>query len=169
MPDGVNLSRRSLFRGRLSAPRPEVQLPWSVSWADFVADCTRCGDCLTACPEQILVKGDGGFPTVAFQRGDCPCCGECVSACQVPVSRPTTQTPWDYVAHIEAGCLASAQVFCQRCQDSCEQQAIRFSPQLGRVPTPSIHTESCNGCGACVADCPVGSIRVGAPHQGSST
>lgn len=169
MPDGVNLSRRSLFRGRLSAPRPEVQLPWSVSWADFVADCTRCGDCLTACPEQILIKGDGGFPTVDFQRGECTFCGECVSACQVPVFRPTTQTPWDYVAHIEAGCLASAQVFCQRCQDSCEQQAIRFSPQLGRVPTPSIQTESCNGCGACVADCPVGSIRVGVPHQGSST
>ncbi len=109
MPDGVNLSRRSLFRGRLSAPRPEVQLPWSVSWADFVADCTRCGDCLTACPEQILIKGDGGFPTVDFQRGECTFCGECVSACQVPVFRPTTQTPWTDVAHIEAGCLASAQ------------------------------------------------------------
>lgn len=168
MPDGVNLSRRSLFRGRLSAPRPEVQLPWSVSWADFVADCTRCGDCLTACPEQILIKGDGGFPTVDFHRGECTFCTECVSACQAPVFRPTTQTPWEYVAHIEAGCLATAQVFCQRCQDSCEQQAIRFSPQLGRVPTPSIHTESCNGCGACVADCPVGSIRVGAPHEGSA-
>ena len=168
MPDGVNLSRRSLFRGRLSAPRPEVQLPWSVSWADFVADCTRCGDCLTACPEQILIKGDGGFPTVAFPRRECPFRGECVSPYHVPAFRPTTQTPWDYVAHIEAGCLASAQVFCQRCQDSCEQQAIRFSPQLGRVPTPSIHTESCNGCGACVADCPVGSIRVGAPHEGSA-
>ncbi|WP_461601801.1 ferredoxin-type protein NapF [Aeromonas rivipollensis] len=169
MPDGVNLSRRSLFRGRLSAPRPEVQLPWSVSWADFVADCTRCGDCLTACPEQILVKGDGGFPTVDFQRGECTFCGECVSACQAPVFRPTTQTPWDYVAHIEGGCLAHEQVFCQRCQDSCEHSAIRFSPQLGRVPTPSIDLELCNGCGACVADCPVGSIRVGAPHQGSST
>ena len=60
-----------------------------------------------------------------------------------------------------AGCLATAQVFCQRCQDSCEQQAIRFSPRLGRVPTPSIHAESCNGCGACVADCPVGSISIG--------
>ena len=42
-----------------------------------------------------------------------------------------------------------------------EQQAIRFSPRLGRVPTPGIHAESCNGCGACVADCPVGSISIG--------
>ncbi|MFQ2711871.1 ferredoxin-type protein NapF [Aeromonas caviae] len=161
MTDGVNLSRRGLFRGRLSAPKAGIQLPWSVSWGEFVAGCTRCGDCLAACPEQILIMGDGGFPTVDFHRGECTFCTECVSACQAPVFRPTTQTPWEYVAHIEAGCLATAQVFCQRCQDSCEQQAIRFSPRLGRVPTPGIHAESCNGCGACVADCPVGSISIG--------
>lgn len=164
MPDGVNLSRRGLFRGRLSAPEPETRLPWSLSWPDFVADCTRCGDCLTACPEQILVKGDGGFPTLDFSRGECTFCTECVSACELPLFRPVTEAPWDYVAHIEAGCLAHEQVFCQRCQDSCEHNAIRFSPQLGRVPTPSIALELCNGCGACVADCPVGSIRVGAPR-----
>lgn len=164
MPDGVNLSRRGLFRGRLSAPEPETRLPWSLSWPDFVADCTRCGDCLTACPEQILVKGDGGFPTLDFRRGECTFCTECVSACELPLFRPVTEAPWDYVAHIEAGCLAHEQVFCQRCQDSCEHNAIRFSPQLGRVPTPSIDLELCNGCGACVADCPVGSIRVGAPR-----
>ncbi len=161
MTDGVNLSRRGLFRGRLSAPKAGIQLPWSVSWDEFVAGCTRCGDCLAACPEQILIKGDGGFPTVDFHRGECTFCTECVSTCQAPVFRPTTQTPWEYVAHIEAGCLATAQVFCQRCQDSCEQQAIRFSPRLGSVPTPGIHAESCNGCGACVADCPVGSISIG--------
>ena len=161
MTDGVNLSRRGLFRGHLSAPKAGIQLPWSVSWDEFVAGCTRCGDCLAACPEQILIKGDGGFPTVDFHRGECTFCTECVSACQAPVFRPTIQTPWEYVAHIEAGCLATAQVFCQRCQDSCEQQAIRFSPRLGRVPTPGIHAESCNGCGACVADCPVGSISIG--------
>ena len=161
MTDGVNLSRRGLFRGRLSAPKAGIQLPWSVSWDEFVAGCTRCGDCLAACPEQILIMGDGGFPTVDFHRGECTFCTECVSACQAPVFRPTIQTPWEYVAHIEAGCLATAQVFCQRCQDSCEQQAIRFSPRLGRVPTPGIHAESCNGCGACVADCPVGSISIG--------
>ncbi|MGY4106416.1 ferredoxin-type protein NapF [Aeromonas encheleia] len=164
MPDGVNLSRRGLFRGRLSAPEPEARLPWSLSWPDFVADCTRCGDCLAACPEQILVKGDGGFPTLDFSRGECTFCTECVSACELPLFRPVTEAPWDYVAHIEAGCLAHEQVFCQRCQDSCEHNAIRFSPQLGRVPTPSIDLELCNGCGACVADCPVGSIRVGAPR-----
>ena len=171
MTDGVNLSRRGLFRGRLSAPKAGIQLPWSVSWDEFVAGCTRCGDCLAACPEQILIKGDGGFPTVDFHRGECTFCTECVSACQAPVFRPTIQTPWEYVAHIEAGCLATAQVFCQRCQDSCEPNAIRFIPVLGRVPTPTVEPDRCNGCGACVQDCPVGSIKVdgrAAPSGGAS-
>lgn len=163
MPDGVDLSRRGLFRGKLSARTPEVQLPWSISWPDFVADCTRCGDCLAACPEQILVKGDGGFPIVDFQLGECTFCTECVSVCQQPLFRPTSERAWDYVAHIEAGCLALSQVYCQRCQDSCETRAIGFSPRLGQVPTPVIHRDSCTGCGACVADCPVGSIKISMP------
>ena len=160
MPDGVDLSRRGLFRGKLSARTPEVQLPWSIPWSDFVADCTRCGDCLAACPEQILVKGDGGFPIVDFQLGECTFCTECVSACKQPLFRLTTEVAWDYVAHIEAGCLALGQVYCQRCQDSCEPRAIGFSPRLGQVPTPVIDADRCNGCGACVADCPVGSIKI---------
>jgi ferredoxin-type protein NapF len=40
MTDRVNLSRRGLFRGRLSAPKAGIQLPWSVSWDEFVAGCT---------------------------------------------------------------------------------------------------------------------------------
>ncbi|WP_349921640.1 ferredoxin-type protein NapF [Aeromonas veronii] len=163
MPDGVDLSRRSLFRGKLSARTPDVQLPWSIPWPDFVADCTRCGDCLAACPEQILVNGDGGFPIVDFQLGECTFCTECVSACKQPLFRPTTEVAWDYVAHIESGCLALGQVYCQRCQDSCEARAIGFSPRLGQVPTPVINNDLCNGCGACVADCPVGSIKISMP------
>ncbi|MCV5491319.1 ferredoxin-type protein NapF, partial [Escherichia coli] len=62
MPDEIDLARRGLFRGRLRTAEPPVQLPWSVNWSTFVVDCTRCGDCLVACPEQILVNGEGGFP-----------------------------------------------------------------------------------------------------------
>ncbi len=89
--------------------------------------------------------------------------GACVS--------PDQRVPWHYKAHIEANCLANGQVFCQRCQDSCEPNAIRFIPVLGRVPTPTVEPDRCNGCGACVQDCPVGSIKVdgrAAPSGGAS-
>ncbi|WP_421247701.1 ferredoxin-type protein NapF [Aeromonas jandaei] len=160
MPEEIDLARRGLFRGRLRVAEPPVQLPWSVAWPQFSTGCTRCGDCLAACPEQILVNGEGGFPTVDFQRGECTFCGDCVAACKEPLFRPASETPWQYKASIAANCLANGQVYCQRCQDSCEPRAIRFIPTLGRVPTPVIELESCNGCGACVQDCPVGSIKV---------
>ena len=160
MPEEIDLARRGLFRGRLRVAEPPVQLPWSVAWPQFSAGCTRCGDCLGACPEQILVNGEGGFPTVDFQRGECTFCGDCVAACKEPLFRPASETPWQYKASIAANCLANGQVYCQRCQDSCEPRAIRFIPTLGRVPTPVIELDSCNGCGACEQDCPVGSIKV---------
>jgi len=160
MPEEINLARRGLFRGRLRVAEPPVQLPWSVAWSQFSAGCTRCGDCLAACPEQILINGEGGFPSVDFQRGECTFCGDCVAACKEPLFRPASETPWQYKASIAANCLANSQVYCQRCQDSCEPRAIRFIPTLGRVPTPVIELDSCNGCGACVQDCPVGSIKV---------
>ncbi|MBL0609793.1 ferredoxin-type protein NapF [Aeromonas jandaei] len=160
MPEEIDLARRGLFRGRLRVAEPPVQLPWSVAWSQFSTGCTRCGDCLAACPEQILVNGEGGFPTVDFQRGECTFCGDCVAACKEPLFRPASETPWQYKASIAANCLANGQVYCQRCQDSCEPRAIRFIPTLGRVPPPVIELESCNGCGACVQDCPVGSIKV---------
>ena len=160
MPEEIDLARRGLFRGRLRVAEPPVQLPWSVAWPQFSAGCTRCGDCLAACPEQILVNGEGGFPTVDFQRGECTFCGDCVAACKEPLFRPASETPWQYKASIAANCLANSQVYCQRCQDSCEPRAIRFIPTQGRVPTPVIELDSCNGCGACVQDCPVGSIKV---------
>lgn len=93
MPDEIDLARRGLFRGRLRTAEPPVQLPWSVNWSAFVADCTRCGDCLAACPEQILVNGEGGFPVVDFQRGECTFCTECVTVCKVPLFRPTSESP----------------------------------------------------------------------------
>lgn len=160
MPEEIDLARRGLFRGRLRVAEPPVQLPWSVAWPQFSTGCTRCGDCLAACPEQILVNGEGGFPTVDFQLGECTFCGDCVAACKEPLFRPASETPWQYKASIAANCLANSQVYCQRCQDSCEPRAIRFIPTLGRVPTPVIELDSCNGCGACVQDCPVGSIKV---------
>ena len=160
MPDKIDLARRGLFRGRLRTAEPPLQLPWSIAWSAFADGCTRCKECLAACPEQIVIQGEGGFPTLDFRRGECTFCGECITACKEPLFRPTTEAPWHYKAHIEANCLAHSQVFCQRCQDSCEPFAIRFVPMFGRVPTPMVDPERCNGCGACVADCPVSSITV---------
>lgn len=153
------LSRRALLRGAAHA-RPVRRPPWT---GENLTDlCSRCNDCVTACPEQILFRGDGGFPEVRFEQEGCTLCGECADVCQAGVfdlARPAF--PW--VAAIGPTCLALNNIDCQACKDACEPRAVQFRPTLGRVPQPHIDLHACTGCGACVAVCPNQAIDLEAP------
>lgn len=157
----VDLSRRGFFRGR-PRPRAEIRPPWALIEEAFIDQCTRCNDCLKACPQHILVSGDGGYPTVDFSQGECTFCGDCVARCQPKaLSRlEPEQAAWPYKAAIGEDCLPRQGVECRVCGDFCDARAIRFPPRLGGSPLPEIDAEKCTGCGACVAPCPVTAISV---------
>ncbi len=61
------ISRRGLLKGRIGRSRERVRPPWSRPGREFTSRCTRCSDCIEACPEKIIVVGDGGFPEVDFE------------------------------------------------------------------------------------------------------
>jgi len=156
----VDLNRRGFFRGR---PRPQAQIrpPWAQPEGAFIDACTRCDECLKACPQGIVISGDGGFPSIDFSRGECTFCGDCVNTCQPhALDRRDGAPPWDYRATIAPTCLPQQGVECRICGDFCESRAIRFTPRLGGVPLPSIDPVRCTGCGACVAPCPSQAIRI---------
>ena len=156
----VDASRRGFLRGR-PRPRAEMRPPWALAELAFIDRCTRCGDCLTACPQKILVAGDGGFPTVDFARGECTFCGDCAVACQpLALFRREGLPGWPYKAAISPACLPNKGVECRICGDFCDVRAIRFPPRLGGSPLPEVDLEPCTGCGACVAPCPVAAITV---------
>ncbi len=156
----VNASRRGFFRGR-PRPRAEIRPPWALAETEFTTCCTRCNDCLGACPERIVVAGDGGFPTIDFGRGACTFCGACVSACQPrALSRGEDEPAWPYKATIGSACLPQHGVECRSCGDFCDVRAIRFPPRRGGSPLPVLDLQRCTGCGACVAPCPVAAITV---------
>ncbi|MBK1698901.1 ferredoxin-type protein NapF [Rhodovibrio salinarum] len=139
--------------------------PWRPPWASatFEDACTRCGACLEACPEGILVKGDGGFPEVDVTQGsgECTFCQACVDACPEPAfEAPDTHSPWDWVARIGSGCLATNGIVCQTCGDVCDYDAIPFAPEESGPPVPWLNPDSCTGCGACVAACPAQVIKI---------
>ena len=165
----MNPRRRSFLRGQLAAAgatelRELSRPPWAVAEAEFAQACTRCGDCVKACPQQVLVSGDGGYPQVNFEQRGCTFCGDCVRACATPaLSRPMTQPPWSIKATIGTACLAHRRIECRVCGELCEAQAIRFRPLLGSVAQPVVDANTCTGCGACVAPCPVGAITVAMP------
>lgn len=159
MTNGI--TRTQFLRGDFSGPRHVIRPPWAVAEPDFVAACSRCGDCLGACPEKILEKGRGGFPQVNFGLGECSFCGECAKICKSGALRGVEQAPWNLKASIAPSCLALKQVVCRSCGESCPTGAIRFRISAGAVTCPEIDPAACTGCGACFAPCPAGAVTIG--------
>lgn len=174
-----NLPRRQFLRGGfLTALQSEcvktqgfqgIRPPWAKLEVDFVAGCTRCGDCIFVCETQILVKGDGGFPEVKFALGECTFCQKCVEVCKQPIFRPhfsqtnsgeQAEQPWSHKIEIQSRCLAFHAVECRTCEDNCESRAIRFKREIGGIAKPQVDLESCNGCGACIGVCPVSAVKI---------
>ena len=160
-----DLHRRAFLRGKssedgLSALRP----PWTM--LDLFADqCTRCDDCIAACPERIISRGDGGFPEVSFRRGECTFCGECADVCRAGVFQPearNVESAWTLSVAINASsCLSMNAVVCRICGDRCEPEAIRFQLRTGAVSVPQVDEALCTGCGACQFSCPVDAVAIG--------
>ena len=159
-----NLQRRAFLRGRSPKfNKAAIRPPWSLPLVDFIASCERCDDCAKACPEKIIVKGDGGYPEVDFKRGECTFCGQCVDSCHANAfvaGARDTNNAWDVVAKVLPDCLSLNQVMCRACGDHCDARAIRFQLKIGGNAEPLINHNLCTGCGACLYVCPNKSIEI---------
>ena len=174
------LSRRGLLRGNFTRDAEVLRPPWSLPEAAFTDACTRCGDCIAACPERIIVKGSGGFPEIDFARGACTFCAACPAACRTGALVPApaarvevpaesagaapraesagTAPPWKLKAFILPDCLSLRGVACRICEDACEPAAILSRPLSGGRARPIIDLAQCTGCGACYSVCPEGAV-----------
>lgn len=160
----VDLSRRGMLTGRWRHANSGICPPWSGEAERFFAQCTRCDACIHACENHILERGQGGYPTVNFQLGECSFCAACAQACPEALFLTRHTRAWDLIFTVGAHCLAYQSVECHRCQDSCEPMAIGFRPGLTGIYQPQLNHQACNGCGACVASCPVSAINAEYPH-----
>ncbi len=155
------INRMQFLRGGFSAKEMPVRPPWSLEEDRFITQCTRCSDCVSACPQHILVTGRGGFPQVDFSRNECLFCGDCVRNCTTGALQPNlTLAPWSLQPVIEASCLAQQGVECRVCSEVCEARAIHIRLRVGGPGLPEVNGEDCIGCGACVAGCPSRAIRL---------
>lgn len=154
----MDSSRRRFLGGRISRSAP-FRPPWSLSEAQFIDCCSRCKDCVEACPTGLLMRGDGGFPRADFAHVGCTFCGECAKACATgAIHRDSAKAPWFFTVAIGEGCLAAQNVECRVCGEICDVSAIRFRPR-GGLPLPEVDDASCTGCGACIGPCPVLAIQ----------
>jgi ferredoxin-type protein NapF len=154
-------SRRNFLRGNFSLRQGPLRPPWALAEADFLQACTRCGDCVDACPTHIVVSRDAGYPSIDFAAGECTFCGDCATVCATgALKRSGEQAPWQALAAINEPCLARQRVECRICGDQCAAGAIRFPLRAGGIALPVLDQERCTGCGACVGPCPVQAIAV---------
>jgi ferredoxin-type protein NapF len=140
---------------------PAIRPPWAKEESLFVEVCSRCDKCISACPEKIIIRADGGFPALAFSQGECTFCEKCVEVClDGAFVAVKDSAPWNHVVKIGSECIVFKGVVCMSCRDQCEPRAIRFTPVIGGLSPPILDETLCSGCGACIAPCPSKAISV---------
>jgi len=184
MVDEVDHSRRAFFRraaGKAAEKAVEhaeskiearaarwVRPPFALSELEFILACTRCGDCIEACPHKVLFPLPASYgadvaSTAALDvlNGGCHLCEEwpCVSACEAAaLKRPgegkgeDEAIVWPKMAQasiISDHCLPFRGPECGACDGSCPiPKTLTFS-----MEKPQIAAETCSGCGLCLAAC----------------
>lgn len=132
--------------------------PGAVDEARFLAECTRCGDCIKACPvDAITLAGPragaaAGSPIIDPMTSPCVMCEDmpCIASCEPGVL--THDAPLRMgTAEIRSGyCLAFQGTICTVCSERCPVEGA-IEVTSGR---PKIVDDRCTGCGVCQYVCP---------------
>ena len=150
-----------------ASPRiaPRIERPWqrppgALSEIDFRLQCTRCGDCVAACPVYAIRtdhSGDegGGYPYIDANSQPCTLCeGQpCMPACPTGALRivPLEQIDMGTAEWFAQTCRRTNGEECTICVDDCPVGVAAIQLIEGRVV---VHIEGCTGCGACQNHCP---------------
>lgn len=168
---------------RMQARPPlPVRPPGAAAEDRFAALCARCGNCLRACPAEVIrpdlgQSGIGGLltPVLRYDRGYCEeYCRACTTVCPTSALRPLAlaeKRNWAIGrAEIRRDrCIAwSSGAYCMVCQEYCPYLAIE-PVERGGIPCPTVKADFCRGCGACEVNCPARPQRAivvaGLPQQ----
>lgn len=155
--------------GRQVSIRP----PGSVDEERFAGICARCGNCIRACPENIIQPdlgetGVSGFLTPVIRIGPKYCtewCNECNKVCPSnAIEHMTLQEKLTVsigTARVtKSRCLAWNQSrYCIVCNEYCPYHAVKLIEHNG-VNCPEVDPDICRGCGLCQTVCPAQSKAI---------
>ena len=135
--------------------------------------CTRCGNCIRSCPQDIIRRDTGrhGFasiltPVLTFDKDYCR--EDCTRCTRVCPSGTLARVDLDNKPYIQIGlaqvdmnlCLLGEDRECSACMRWCPYNAIRYVfSEAEYTLVPVIDAGKCNGCGACEVACPT------SPHK----
>ncbi len=142
---------------------PLIRPPGAISERKFLQACTRCDECIHACPKDAIQRAPkkmgfliAGTPYIDPKKIPCVMCDDlpCIPACPdgalvMPESRSREDVKMGYAILDKAKCQAYGDTFCQQCVIDCPiPGAISQVDQK-----PVIHKNACTGCGVCVLSC----------------
>jgi len=148
---------------RRVAPARYVRPPGALPEVGFLAACTRCGDCVRACPAHaiVTVPAHGGLaagtPRLELDREPCIACPDmpCARACPTPaLTVPAAGWAGYRLAELEfhpERCITYRGTACRVCVDSCPVGAAALI--IDETGHPAVRQEGCIGCGVCVRAC----------------
>jgi ferredoxin-type protein NapG len=129
----------------------------------FLAACTRCGECVTACPPrviQVAPAGAGlaaGTPYLDLRRSPCIACPTmpCAAACPTDALTVPARGWAGYrlarITFLPERCVTFRGQPCRVCADRCPvgERALTMDEQ----GHPVLRPEGCVGCGVCAREC----------------
>ena len=152
---------------RASAPRL-LRPPGALDETRFVGVCIRCGNCIRACPTNIIRPdpGESGIagllaPVLDFRQDYClEDCTRCTDVCPSGAivrlePEDKLRAPIGFPRVDMSVCLLGDDRECAVCRNWCPYEAIAlvFS-ETEYTLTPQIDPAKCPGCGACEVACP---------------
>ncbi len=147
--DGLS-NEQAPVRVRLDWLRP----PGAVEEQLFLERCTKCNDCVKACPPHAIgAHPNDGTPVLYADQSPCLLCEDfpCVTACGTDALVPV-----EHCSQVHMGIatvshrLCTAGQGCHACVSKCPTDALAMDVESLRL---SVVTEACVGCGMCEMVC----------------
>ncbi len=155
-------------RAALARGSPPIRPPGALDEGRFAGVCTRCGNCIRACPTGILrhdaapARPEGWLaPIAVFDRGycreDCAACSAvCPSGAIACLSPKEKRLVAMGIAKVELEfCHLANDHECEICRRHCPFGAITYAwDESAYSRRPLVDASRCTGCGACEVACP---------------
>lgn len=149
-------------------PAKLLRPPGALPENEFLARCTRCGECIKVCPTRVIQPqgleqglAPAFAPRMVMRLAGCDQnCRDCGKVCPTKALRELSLQEKKYAklgtAEInEKRCLVYAwDKMCLICDEICPYNAIVFKT-INNKRVPVVIPSRCNGCGWCEQACPV--------------